>query len=173
MFGKYKEDINKEIHELWSHIDQLSHRITAEIEEMRKIGIMQKDIENFKLEINKRLDDFHKSISDKYIKAIEDVLHITKETMLIDTLIKQVSEKDINNLRRVIMQPIIEERIKEADKNKSQAIESNIQTEGGKLLELKKKLHAAQLQLNREGKDTKFLEGQLDILNQISKEVIQ
>jgi len=45
--------------------------------------------------------------------------------------------------------------------------ESNIKTKGRELLDKKEALHKQYLVFNRQGKDTQYIEGQLNILNLI------
>ena len=109
----------------------------------------------------------HQEISDKYIKAIENIIQTTKETMLIDTLIKQVSQKDLDNLKRTLIQPILEERWKESKKEKAAEVEQTLQTKGHKLLAMREEMHQRFLKLDREGKDTTLLKAQIEIIDNI------
>jgi len=150
-----------------------NNELKAEIVTVKvELEIVKSSVSSLRSDIEDKLSFFHKEISDKYIKAIESILQTTKETMLIDTLIKQTNEKDMSNLKRIIMQPIIEERIKEGNKERGKQIESDIQTRGELLLAEKRKLHDEFLKLQRENKDTKYIEGQLNVLEQITKEGI-
>lgn len=173
MFGK-KQNIDLEVkfNELATQISGLIDIIKSfEKNKTDEFDLIKQNISNFESKIADRLDNFHKEILDKYIKAIESIIQTTKETMLIDTLIKQTSEKDLINLKRAIMQPILEERIKESEKIQGQKIEENIKTKGLEILTEKKRLEEEYLKLNREGKDTKIIEGKLEMMKLIMETV--
>lgn len=169
MFNKGKiKELEEEINHLKFLFGELKELILdVKAKEDEGLELMKINISNFEFKIADRLDIFHKEISDKYIKAIENIIQTTKETMLIDTLIKQVSEKDLSNLKRTLMQPILEERWKETKDKKTAEVEQILQTKGQKLLEMREDMHQRFLKLDREGKDTTLLKAQLEIMDSI------
>lgn len=170
---KFEEIIkNKDVEQLSDkineRIDNFCRQITEEfLKTLKHIDDVKTSNQNFKDETSKRIDILHQEIAVKYINAVEKLIQSSKEISLIDILIKQTDSKDLVNLKRSIMQPILEERIKEDNKKKGQEIEKEIQTKGELLLLEKKTLHEQYLKLQREGKDTKYIEGQLNILNKM------
>lgn len=126
-----------------------------------------KDLENLKERIDLKLNSFQREISDKYISAIEKVLMTSKESMFIDTILKQVDDKSLANLKRVVMQPILEERWKEDLKEKSIKVEENVVSKGEQLILKRKQLHDEFLVKEREGKkeEASILKAKLEMLD--------
>ena len=180
MFNNEKiKKLEEEINRLESLVKELEGLIlNTRNEGDKRFELINNNSSNFEFKIGDRLDvfhkgiidrldTFHKEISDKYIKAIENLVQTTKETMLIDTLIKQVNEKDLDNLKRTLIQPILEERWKEEKEKKVKETEEVLKSRGQKILEMRNDMYQRFLRLDREGKDTTLLKAQLELLDKI------
>lgn len=159
-------------------IDELNKVVSREhiaVEELRKEveSLKQENIklhqDNLLIEVNveKRLALFHKEITDKYFATLQDIFRTNKEISLIDNLAKAIDDKELTKLKTSLMQPLLEAKWKDQEKQKVAQTEGNIKSKGEKLVALQKELHDKYLVLNRQEQDTSVIEGQLKILELI------
>ena len=175
MFGSRKNEFSGRLDNLISKIDGLVAQSSDTINQLKEENkILAKEIAEVKsncslLEINveKRLVQFHKEITDKYFQTLQDIFRVNKEISLIDNLAKSIDDKEFSKLKVSLMQPLLETRWKEMKDAASQQADSKVKTIGEILVEKKEELHQKYLVFNREKKDTQFIEGQINILNLI------
>lgn len=176
MFGKKKIDlIASKLETLINKFNEFLTKDAGIIEGLRRENqSLKHDFDGLKKEISlievnteKRLVQFHKEITDKYFSTLQDIFRASKEISLIDSLAKSIDDKELAKLKISLMQPLIDARRLETNKQKATQAEENLKSKGALLLEERNALHERYLVLNREKKDTLFIEGQLKVLNAI------
>lgn len=110
--------------------------------------------------------EFQKEIYDKLFSSVESLFRYAKEIQLVDTLAHNIKDDDIARVKSVLLKPILEERWKVQNIEKAENINKNIL----KIVENRNTLLQEKLKLERENRDTKFVSGQLDMLDKIIKE---
>lgn len=112
-------------------------------------------------DVEKRLIEFHKEIMEKYFQTLEKILHFGKEISVIDSLAHRVNDQDLENLKRTIMQPIIEARYKE-EANK---VDDRVKSFGNEILNRRKELHETMIKKERQEEDVTNLKEQIALLD--------
>jgi len=110
--------------------------------------------------------EFQKEIYDKLFSSVESLFRYAKEIQLVDTLAHNIKDDDIARVKSVLLKPILEERWKTENIEKAQGVSENLV----KIIEKRNTLLQDKLKLEREGKESKFISGQLDMLDTIIKE---
>ncbi len=128
------------------------------------VDIKMKQFEN---NMEARLIEFHKEITNKYFEALEKIFRLNKEVSLINTLANQVSKKDITALNAGLMQPILAARWKEQEEHNGE----KIMNKGERVIDKRKSLHEDILMKEKRGIDVKDLKQQLVSLDWVIKEL--
>ena len=173
MFNK-KEiiELNDDIVTLVKRIEKLEGResgishneVDIRIQDLRKeVGIIESTLLN---EVDRKLIEFQKEIYGKLFSSVESLFRYAKEIQLVDTLAHNIKDNDIARVKSVLLKPILEERWKTENIEKAQGVSENLV----KIIEKRNVLLQDKLKLEREGKESKFISGQLDMLDTIIKE---
>ena len=176
MFGskKHLANIDERIKIAGQQIYNMHEHIKVIVEQLENIrgdnNFYLKSLTEIKLEIDAKVENLRKEFTDKYTSLVESVCRYNRELQLIDSLARNTQDTDLAKLRSALMKPILEERWKQKEQQQAKNIDEQIKTKGAELLQKKKSLEEQYLKLNREGKDTKFIEGQLDVLKSIGGE---
>jgi len=174
MFNRDKEILKTIDNCLYNYTETLKNYINSFMvhikkEQDEKIDNLNKRLDYLKLEIEKKLTEFRSEMINKYFDTLEKIFKAQKEISLIESLAHQFDNKDFARLKSLLLQPILEERWKEKEKQEAQKIEQNIQTLGEKLLQERKRLYEEYLTKEREGKDVSLIKAKLEILDMIIK----
>lgn len=100
------------------------------------------------------------------LSNVELLFKYAREIELVDTLARDIRVGDISRVKSVLLKPILEERWKTQNIEKAQSVSDNLI----KIIENRNVLLHEKLTLEKQGKDTKFISGQLDMLDQIIRE---
>jgi len=194
MFGKKKDEItplkveidslhsatvsiNNELAVARANLDTMKatvKAVTIEMGDLKEANVdfqdkYYKDLERLKIDMERRLVEFHKEISDKYFQGLENIFKYTREIQLIDNLSKNTNGQDFKALRSALMQPLLDYRYKMEREQTGAQIDKFVDAKSTDLVTQRDKIHNEFIIVQREGRDTKFLEGKLEILNQIIK----
>lgn len=167
MIGKF----NNDVHMLRDDMGTLKATVKAVTTEMGDLKVRyENDLERIGIEFERRLVEFHKEISDKYFQSLESIFKYTREIQLIDSLSKGSNGSDFKALRSALMQPILDYRYKMEKEHTAMHLQKGLENKYTQLIDERNKLHNDFLVAQRHGKDTTFMQGQLDILNKVIKE---
>lgn len=160
------------IQELWGVMDILRKDLETLAKRPPTVNIQDIDtrINSVMLHVDTRLLEFQKEIYTKLFDTMESLFRYNKEIQLIDTLAKNVKDDDIGRVKSALLKPILEERWKAQNTEKTENIIKHTNTTLSQIVEGRNKLEQEKLRLEREGKDNKFVSGQLDMLDNIIKE---
>lgn len=174
MFNK-KEiiELNDDIVSLVKRIEKLEIAAGSTISNSEMEGLTNK-VNTRLLEFERSLQnkvvatllEFQKEIYDKLFSSVESLFRYAKEIQLVDTLAHNIKDDDLARVKSVLLKPILEERWKVQNIEKAENINKNIL----KIVENRNTLLQEKLKLERENRDTKFVSGQLDMLDKIIKE---
>lgn len=130
---------------------------------------MNNKVERLKVDIDKRLVEFHKEITDKYFKGLENITRQMREISLIETLASQMKSEDLQKLETALMQPVLSQQWEKEKQEEIDKADKTIKSSGQKLINLKNKLHNEYLVLNRSKQDTQAIEISLKVIDEILK----
>lgn len=151
---------NDKIVLLTNHINEINTKLL-------KLPNIDIEFNKLKNEIEKRLIEFHKEITDKYFETLEKILRVNSESSLITALAHQVNQKDLSNLRSVLLKPFLEEKWKNEEIQKGFDVDKKLTTLGQQLIKMRKNLYDEMLIKEREGEDINEIKGKVEILNYI------
>lgn len=100
------------------------------------------------------------------LSNVELLFKYAKEIEMVDTLSQQLKQGDIGRVKSILLKPILEERWRLQNIEKADKINKNLVA----ILEQRNKLLNDKLRMDKEGKDIKYISGQLDMLDKIIKE---
>lgn len=122
-------------------------------------------LKEHKNEVERRLIEFHKEVTDKFFGTIEKIFRWNKEITLIEKLAGNIGNEDFNKLRTALLEPVIKAH-QEADfKTKADGITKKVESQGEVLLKLRQQTYDKFIEAERKEQPTEFLKGQLDILD--------
>jgi len=138
----------------------------------RELDLVKREVAdvlfNLKNEVNRKLLEFRNEITsnvaDRYFKTIEDMFRWNREFSFLEKYI-QGDSKTLGDLRKAIVQPFLDTKMKMEDKERAYGIDNAIKTKGEALLEKRRELWDLKMKLGREEKDTKTVDAQLDLLD--------
>lgn len=161
------KDINKLREEHDSDIECLEGEVDRSIAEVKTEFIHQ--IERFKLEygmvVDTKLLDLQKAVYDKLFTTIESLFKYTKEIQLMDTLAHNIKDEDLARVKAVLLKPILDEKWKQQNTEIANTVSNKL----ANIIENRNNILHERLKLEREGKDMKFIDGQLSMLDSIIK----
>lgn len=146
------------------NIGKVLKKITdsEEIDKERKL-----EIGKFKNELEKRLMDFHKEITNKCFSSMENIMRYTKEVSLIDRLASQMKDNDLVALQASLLQPVLQTRI-QAEKNKrAEKITESFVKNGNDIISGRNKIHKEFLDMQKKGQDILAIKEKLDSYDEI------
>lgn len=164
-----KDDIDKKVYDCERNIANKVYEVISRIDsKFAEIKSQTKDdfrefkdaLGNVKNEVDTKLIEFHKQITDKYFQTLEDIFRYNKEISLMNQLAKHIDDKDLAQLKTQLLQPVLEARWAKEKKEKGEAIEKN----GEWVIEKRQRLHNQMLQMEKQTKPIAEIEA---IKNQI------
>lgn len=147
---------------------KVTSKILDELKELAKTntpridGVEQKQID-FENKIDKKLIDFYKEFTDKYFENIAAFINWNKDI----ALVAHMDRKDpaIDKLKQSLIRPFVEDGWKETNAKKSQAINNALNSKGEKVRQAWERYKQEKLKLEREQKNTAFIDAKLEVLN--------
>jgi len=154
----FNKSIKEDISKLENKFDNTKTELRNEFNLI--IGKLENDIE-------KKLIEFHKEITERYFETLEKIFRLNKEISLINTLAGQVKDKDFADLKAQMMQPLLEARWAEKRKEDGQKIINN----GEKIILQRQALHNEMLLMEKKGQDISKMKEQLKVYDAILEEI--
>ena len=165
-------DLENEIEHIKTELIRLRERdpeLENEFSNIRQL--IDNRIVHHSNEVETRLLQFHKEITDRYFSALEKILRVHSESSLITALAHQVNQKDLTNLRSALLKPFLEEKWRQDEIDKGLRTDENIRVSGQQLVQLYKQLSEEILEKERKGEDFSEIKGKLAILNLVIGDV--
>jgi hypothetical protein len=183
-------NVNKQLDIINNNINKLVYDIDIKLntfkEDVLNRLISRDSIENILLPLNhniiqqincklqkvneniiKYIDNQQKVIVDKYINSINNLLEWHKEIGILLYLSGKLNIDDINKLRKTIQQPFLEQKWLEQKAIDAEKIDNIMKSNAGQLRQIYDSLKQEKLKLEREGRDIKYINGQLNILEKM------
>lgn len=124
-------------------------------------------IDKLKNDVDKKMIDFHREVTEKYFETLEKIFRLNKEISLMTQLAGQVKEKDLNNLQSMMLQPFLEARWDDKKKKEGTAILNK----GASVIDKRNALHAQMLQMEKRGESVIAIKEQIKAFDWIISQV--
>ena len=160
--------ISAEILKLRTKDTQLEERVKIAEEQVHQLSkALDVEIGRLNNKVEARLIDFHKEVTDRYFGTLERVYRYTKEITLIDQLANSIKDKDLLNLKRMMMAPMIEARKADYEKGIGDKIDEVVKTQGQKLLDLRNALHEEMIVKERKEQPIAGHKAKIELIDKI------
>ena len=168
MFKKLEERIAKEIEVLKELFNNNQKEIKDEFIIILKkhdgnISDLSLAFDRLKIEVDQRLIKNNQEYSDKLFEILSAFLRWNKEISLVSYL--GGKEPDLKKLKLELMRPMMEENWNKTNAEQVEKINEALESKGEKIRQAWEKYKDEKLALEREKKDTKFIDAKLEILN--------
>ncbi len=159
----FLKNIKNMIEQLRNHQVDLEKRLKL-LEDKPQI-----DIQAFKNEVEKKLIEFHKEITDKYFSTLEKILRVHTESSIVTALAHNIDQRTLDNLKSSLLQPFLEAKWKADKEQKGEKIEKASE----QIFSEFSKLHDEMLQMEKRGEDISKIKIQVntyeDIIRRLAK----
>ena len=91
------------------------------------------------------------------------------DNRIFDLLTHNIDSSIIEKVELKVKNKFLQQKWLIEDAEHAKVINNVLETKGGKLIDLRKKLHEQYIALNKRGKDTIYIQGQLNILDDLLK----
>jgi len=181
MFKKEREELKRlgtNIQQLWDSIERRDknrdedkdgqHRRMQNLI-LRIITLEEKAIDaatykkEIQLQTERDLERFKNKITDKYMQSIERLFDFMKELAIITSV--SGNQKDVVALKHQFMKPYMEEKWEHEKSEKAAKIDNRLKSKGRELLDKREALKSKKLTAEQQGKTTKDIDSQIEILD--------
>lgn len=118
----------------------------------------QVDIQKFNNDVEKRLLEFHKEITDKYFSTLEKILRVHTESSIITALAHNIDQRNLDNLKSSLLKPFLEAKWETEKQEKGERIINA----GAQIIDEYDKLYKEMLEMEKKGEDISKVKVQVD-----------
>ena len=160
-----KGEIETSFKEAEEKSDGRTEKIREELKgKIDKIDELESQYIVLENKLDKKLNDFYKEFTDRYFETLSTFLRWNKEITLVDHLSKG-GDINLSRLKKELERPMVEEEWAKKHAQETTKINQALSSQGEKIRKAWERYKDEKLSLERQGKDTKFVDAKLEVLN--------